>query len=153
MTTQIEDIKKTRIHILNLVTELTVEQLNEIPTGFNNNIIWNLGHLVASQQSISYLRAGLPPFIDEKYFLAYKPGTSPGQFVDSEQVEAIKKIFLTAIDRFGIDYHNNLFTSYPSWTSHYGIGNNNIDDAVNFTLFHEGLHLGYIMALKRLVKK
>jgi len=50
MKKEIERLKKTRIFLLDLIKDLTTEQLNEIPKGFNNNIIWNLGHLIASQQ-------------------------------------------------------------------------------------------------------
>ncbi len=50
MNNKIEKIKKTRRFLLNLVSELSTDQLNEIPPDFNNNIIWNMGHLIAAQQ-------------------------------------------------------------------------------------------------------
>jgi hypothetical protein len=54
-------IKKTRTSLLNMISGLSLEQINKVPEGFNNNIIWNLGHLVSAQQGICYSRSGLSP--------------------------------------------------------------------------------------------
>src|SRR4051812_21232429 len=104
---QIEILKKTRQYLLELVRDLSIEELNEIPPGFNNNIIWNLGHMLASQQGVCYIRSGLKVAIDEKYFLAYKPDTKPSELIDRVQVDAIKNLFLPAIDQLELDYYNN----------------------------------------------
>jgi hypothetical protein len=149
---QIEILKKTREYLLELVRDLSIEELNEIPPGFNNNIIWNLGHMLASQQGVCYVRSGLKVAIDEKYFLAYKPDTKPGEFIDRVQVDAIKSLFLPAIDQLERDYYDNVFANYPAWTNRYGVEHKNIEDTIDFLLFHEGLHLGYIMALKIMVR-
>lgn len=45
-------LRHIRTSVLNLIESLTLKQINEIPAGFNNNIIWNLGHLVATDQRI-----------------------------------------------------------------------------------------------------
>jgi hypothetical protein len=52
MIHQIENIKTLRTTLLTLVENLTINQLNEVPEGFNNNIIWNLAHLTAAQQGV-----------------------------------------------------------------------------------------------------
>jgi len=152
MDIRIEILRKTRVNFLNVIADLTTEQLNEIPPGFNNNIIWNLGHLLATQQSLCYLKAGLKMTINEQYFLNYKPETKPNGFVESTEVEKIKALFISAIGHLESDYNKNVFTSYIPWTNRYGIEITNIDDAIAFVLFHEGIHLGYVMALKRLLK-
>lgn len=94
MNKQIERVKKIRIFLLDVIKDLTPDQLNEIPAGFNNNIIWNLGHLVAAQQGISYARSGQPVFVPAKYMASYKTGTRPEHFVDAEEVEQIKLLLL-----------------------------------------------------------
>ena len=147
-----EILGKTRANFLKVIGDLTIEQLNEIPSGFNNNIIWNLGHLLASQQSLCYLKAGLKMTIDEHYFLNYKPETKPNGFVESSEFEQIKSLFITVVGHLESDYNKNVFANYTPWTNRYGIEIKNIDDALAFVLFHEGLHLGYVMALKRLLK-
>lgn len=152
MHPQIETIRKTREALLNLIKDLTVEELNEIPAGFNNNIIWNLAHLTAAAQGVCYLRAGLKLKIEEKYFLPFKPESKPEQFVCAEEVETIKQMLFSTLNQLEADYQQNVFANYIPWTTRYGVDIKNIDDAISFLPFHEGMHLGYIMALKRVVK-
>ena len=153
METRIETLKKVRLNFLNVLGELTAEQLNEIPKRFNNNIVWNLGHLLASQQGLCYVRAGLKMTIDEQLFLTYKPESKPNGFVDNLEIDRLKELFISAIEQFEIDYNKNMFIGYTQWINRTGIEITNIDDAIAYVLFHEGIHLGYVMALKRLVKK
>ncbi|MFP5042087.1 DinB family protein [Parasediminibacterium sp. JCM 36343] len=153
MEKQIEIIKSTRQALLQFVSDLTVEQLNEIPAGFNNNIIWNLAHLMSSQQGLCYVRSGLPLFVEEKYFESYKPGTKPENVVNSEEIAAIKFLFLSTIEQFQQDYANGAFANYTLFTNRYGVNIASIEDAITFVNFHEGIHFGYIMALKRVVSR
>ncbi|OKS86790.1 DinB family protein [Mucilaginibacter polytrichastri] len=151
MNFPIEIIRKTRVNVLKVVDGLTIEQLNKIPEGFNNNIIWNIAHLVAAQQGICYKRAGLPMLIDENYFNAYKPDSKPEVFVDEAGFEYIKHLLVSTIDQFEVDYNKGIFTNYPAWMSRYNLEIANIDEAISFLPFHEGLHTGYMMALKRAI--
>jgi hypothetical protein len=150
---QIEMVKRTRAYLLNLVKDLSTEQLNLVPHGFNNNIIWNLGHMIAAQQGVCYARAGLKVTIDEAFFLAYKTDTKPTGAADPAEIDRIKAMFLSSIERFEKDYQDHVFSHYIPWTTRYGIELKNIEDVIQFLLYHEGLHLGYIMALRRLVAK
>lgn len=152
MKKEIEQLKKTRIYLLDLLKELSAEQLNEIPLGFNNNIIWNLGHLIVSQQALCYLRASLKPAVDEQYFNDYKPQTKPNLPIEEAEIKRIKTLFLSVLDKLEIDYDQGAFANYITFTTPYGVEITNIDDAIKFIPFHEGLHIGYIMAMKRLLK-
>lgn len=149
MNKAIEILKMPRLSLLKLADELTIEQLNKIPGGFNNNIAWNLAHMVSAQQSLCYKRAGLTPFVDEDFVAAYKPETKPEKFIGTAEIDIIKGLLVSTIDQLAIDLENNLFTNYIPWTTRYGVGINNIDEAVSFLPFHDGLHVGYIMALRR----
>ena len=153
MKKEIKNIKIIREFVVKLTNELTTEQLNEVPEGFSNNIIWNIAHLISAQQGVCYMRSGLPIVTDEKYFSLYKPGTKPEEFLDAEEIDRIKHLLFSTIDRFQLDFDQNVFVNYTTWTTRYGVEITNIDDIVNFLSFHEGLHIGYIMALKRCVKK
>jgi hypothetical protein len=152
MHPQIATIRKTRTALLKLIEDLSIEELNEIPAGFNNNIIWNVAHLTAAQQGVCYFRAGLKmPVITEAYFKAYKPESNPEKLVSAEEVEEIKSLLFATLEQLEKDYQENAFSNYTPWTTRYGVDIKNIDEAIAFLPFHEGLHLGYIMALKRVV--
>ncbi len=48
MNKDIDYIKKARYYLLDGIKDLSADQLNQIPEGFNNNILWNLAHMVAA---------------------------------------------------------------------------------------------------------
>lgn len=151
MKEQIEIIRKIRKFLIESLKELSIEQLNTIPEGFNNNIIWNMGHMIAAQQGICYVRAGLQPPVGQDFFNTYKPGSKPEAKASKEELEKIKELFLSSLDTLENDYEKKIWTTYPSWNTRYDVPISSIDEAIRFLLFHEGLHLGYITALKRIV--
>ena len=153
MNKNIDRLRKTRAVVLKLISDLSLEQVNEIPAGFKNNIAWNFGHMLASQLGLCYIRAGVKPAIDETQIAAYKGGTKPEKPIDAAELEHIKQLFLSSIDQLEKDYESGLLFNYQAFTTALGVEINTIDDAINFLFFHEGLHTGYMMSLKRLVKK
>jgi hypothetical protein len=154
MNNLINHIKKFRIHLLNQIEGLSTEQLNHIPAGFNNNIIWNLGHLIAAQQNVCYIRSGLKITVDDQFFTPYLSGTKPENPAAEKEIIAIKKSFITSIDSFRADYDKKIFQNYtpsPGILKVYDIEVDNIDRAIEYLLFHEGLHAGYILSIKHVI--
>jgi hypothetical protein len=151
MRRSIDIIKQPRLNVLNEISHLSTEQLNKIPEGFNNNIAWNLGHMIAGQQGICYKRSGLDTTVGEVFFHAYKPGTKPEKFIDAEEIAFIKEQLFITLDQLDADLDKGIFINYTSVMTRYGIELNSIDDGVTFLPFHEGLHIGYIMSLRKVV--
>jgi hypothetical protein len=151
ITNTLNTIRTTRRHLLNLLDGLTPEQLNQVPAGFNNNIIWNVAHLISAQQGICYTRAELPVKVDDQYFTPYRPGTKPDTFIVAEEIDQIKKLLISTIDQLETDLNDQIFTNYPQWTTRYGVEITTIEEAVNFLPFHDGMHIGYVMAQKRVL--
>lgn len=151
MIVEIERIKKTRNYLIEGIQEVSADMLNKVPEGFNNNMVWNLAHLIAAQQGICYIRSGRDIVVEEKYVAPYRPGTKPERYVDEDEIVEIKKVLLSSIDKLNEDYERKIFTNYPTWATRYGVEITNIDDAIQFLMFHEGLHCGAIMAIKKLV--
>src|SRR5476651_2655623 len=114
MTKAIEAIKQPRVKILEILKEFSLDQLNEVPTGFNNNILWNLGHMVAAQQGICYTRTGLPRIIDDEFFMAYKPDTKPEKYIDAAEFEKIKTVLFSTLEQLEADLKTDMFANYPT---------------------------------------
>lgn len=87
----IDLIKQTRKAAVEGLTGFTIEQLNKIPAGFNNNIIWNLGHLTAVQEDLCYTKSGLNMNITMEYYEKYKRDSKPEGFITADEFELIKK--------------------------------------------------------------
>lgn len=151
MRTQIEMIRKSRSFLLGLVNDMDDDKLNKVPPGYKNNIIWNMGHLIASQQGLCYVRSNLPIVVDEGYMKLFKTDTKPEGIISSDAIDTIKKLLLPTIDRLESDYKQHMFTSFKPFKNRYGVELQTIEDCINFVNFHEGIHLGYIMALKKMV--
>jgi len=147
-----EIMQATRRFIINHIDSLTTSQLNQVPAGFNNNVIWNLAHMVAAQQGVCYGRNELPMKIDAALFEAYKPGTKPGEMVDGNKIENIKFLLLSTVEELKEDTMKGVFQDFKPWTNRYGIAHNIMDDTLQFLLFHDGLHVGYIMSLIHALK-
>jgi hypothetical protein len=142
-------LRHIRTSVLNLIESLTLKQVNEIPAGFNNNIIWNLGHLVATNQRILYIRSALESPISNEFIGKYQKGTKPELFIEEEEVIEIKRLLLWSIDRLEEDYNKEIFVNYEEWITPYGNTISSFEEALAFLPFHEGLHRGAIIALKR----
>jgi len=146
-------IRQTRINFIHLVEQSTIEELNKVPEGFNNNMIWNFGHIITSQQGLCYTLSGLASKIDPAYINTYKKGTKPERFIGQEEVEDLKKLALSTIDELENDLKNGVFTSYNSFTTSYGVTLNTTQDAVQFFPIHDSYHYGCAWAIKRIINK
>jgi uncharacterized damage-inducible protein DinB len=151
MSQRIDIIKQPRLKTLEAIEALSLDQLNTMLPGFNNNLIWNLGHMVATQHGVIYKRAGLDLPIDETFFDTYKPGTRPERLYTAADLEQIKSLFISTLDNMETDLQTNRFGNYPQWTTRYGAEIHNIDEAVAFLPFHDGLHIGVITAMMKMV--
>ena len=149
----IDTIQATRKLFLTLLECLSIDELNVVPQGFNNNIICNFGHVIVSQQILCYKLAGLPLKIDDTFVSKYSKGTKPETFINDTELIFLKQQAVSLIEELVVDLEKGVFTSYNNYTTSFNVELNSVKDAVKFIAMHEGLHLGYAMALKRIVKQ
>ncbi len=57
---------KNRQIMASFLDSFSLEELNKVPKEFNNNIIWNIAHLVVTQQLLTYNLSGLPMLISDE---------------------------------------------------------------------------------------
>lgn len=141
----------TRKNFLSLIEGLSIDQLNKIPAGFRNNLVWNLGHVMASQQMLCYERCGLPVKADSSLVEAYKPTTFPEPFVDERRLALIKTAVTDTVEILRTDYHAGIFKNYAERQTRFGVLITTIDEAISYVSTHETLHFGYAKALIRMI--
>ncbi len=151
MDTQFEVLKKSRELVLNLIDGLTIEQLHKIPEGFNNNIAWNVAHLVVTQQLLHYKLSGLQCLVSDELIDNYRKGTKPSETFTEEELEEVKELLLGLPDTLKEDFEAGIFTDYTSYKTSTGFVLDSFKTALAFNNMHEGMHLGVIMAMKKLV--
>lgn len=148
-----EVFPNTRAALKKIIENYSLEDLNKIPEGFNNNIIWNIGHVLVTEQVLVYKLSGLQPMVSDDLIGKYRKDSKPQGDTSQAEVDEIKALLFSTIERTKKDYANNAFSGYNEYTvSTTGNTLKNVDDALNFVLFHEGMHMGYILALKRAIK-
>lgn len=145
--------RQTRRNFIELIDSLSIEQLNEIPTGLNNNIAWNFGHIVVTQQLLCYSLAGLSPKMDASLIAKYRKGAKPDDFIDAEEINTLKSLSYSLLDELENDLKTTIFSNYKPYPTSYGFELTNIDDAVSFFAIHESMHYGIALTVKKMVKQ
>jgi hypothetical protein len=146
-----EIIRQTRQNFLSLVEGHSLATINQIPLGFNNNLIWNFGHALASQQLLVYRPAGLALHMDQDLVDKYRRGTKPDGKINAAELYALKSLGMETVDVMEADYAAGKFTQFEPYLTGYGVQLNTVEDALRFVPVHEALHYGYAMALKRVI--
>ena len=100
---------KTRIFFQQILENYNLDQLNKIPEGFNNNIFWNIKHLVVTHKLFSTL-------------------------------EQTKK-----------DYSQGIFNKFNEYMVTTKSTLTRVEEAMEFNNFHDGIHLGYVLAQLRVI--
>ncbi|GAA4275143.1 DinB family protein [Aquimarina gracilis] len=127
----------------------SLEQLNKVPEGFKNNLIWNIAHVVVTQQLLMYKLSGLPMMIDDDMVSKFRKGTKTEDAVSQDEVDQIKSLMFSTLDQTEKDLEAGLFKNFNEYPTSTGFVLKSLDDAMNFNNFHEGIHLGYMLALKK----
>ncbi|HTG56911.1 MAG TPA: DinB family protein [Niabella sp.] len=147
-------IEAARKGFTELIEGLTMEQLNKIPPGFNNNIAWNFGHISVSALALAFKASGVKPAIEIPYFKKYGKGTRPETNIDAEELQALKDYAVTAISMIKESLTSNEFsnaTITPYTTATYGIPMTDIDEIIATIAMHDSLHYGIAQSLSRIV--
>jgi len=151
MRIEFDILKKNRRLILEIIGDLDIEQLNRTPDGFGNNVIWNIAHLVVTQQLLCYNLSGLDMVVSDRMVTNFKKGTAPDRKVSKVDFDTYKKLLIELPIQLEMDYKNDIFKKYHEYTTSLNVKIVDIDSAIGFNNYHEGIHLGAILALRKLV--
>ncbi len=152
MQDQLNILKATRNNYLKQLEGISLEHLNLIPEGFNNNLIWNAAHAVVTQQLLCYAMSGVEVKLPKDIIALYRKGAQPAGAISQAEVDQIKAWLTESIDWLAEDLKNGTFKTFKKYPTSYGYTLTSIEDAVSFNNVHEGMHLGYIIALKKHLK-
>jgi DinB family protein len=140
---------KNRTILNSFLENFSLEKLNKVPEGFNNNIFWNIAHVVVIQQLLVYNLSGLPMLISDTMVTKYKKGAKTENDVTQDEVNELKSLLFSTAEKTKEDYGSDVFKGYSSYTTSTNSTMATVEEAIAFNNFHEGIHLGYILALKK----
>lgn len=143
--------KQERALLERLIEDVNDDALCVVPAGYSNNILWNLGHIAASQQLLTYKLSGLDMYVSDEFVVQFRGGTSPVDWQSTPDIIQIKSFLQELPNRFEEDLEAGLFVEYQGYSTSTGLELKTFEDGVIFNQFHEGIHTGVITALKKLV--
>ena len=144
-------LRATRHKVAEIVDKLSLAQLNTIPEGFNNNLIWNFGHIIITQQLLCYKLSGLECNVQEELLPLYRKGSRPEKPVGQAEFEYLRAKLDETILLLERDLKSGNFESYSAYSTSYGVTLNSSIEAIIFNNVHEALHLGTMTAMRKLV--
>ncbi|MGO4890650.1 DinB family protein [Anaerobacillus sp. MEB173] len=149
---QLDVVRKITI---NEVEGLSEETLNTIPDGFNNNIRWNLGHIYLVQEKFAFYFAGEPMQVPESFDRLFGRGTSPSDWSEElPKLDVLLQMLEDQPKRIQETFQNRLSEQVKEpFTTRSGVTLSTIGEFVNFTMYHEGMHVSAIKLLKRFAEK
>jgi hypothetical protein len=149
---QIFDITRTsRKMVAPFLENYTLEQLNKIPDGYSNNLIWNIGHIVVVQQLLVHKLSDLPMLVSDEMIAKYMKGTKPDHIVTQAEVDEIKALLFKTLDQTEADYSDKKFKNFQEYPTSTGLVLKSTEEAMAFNNFHEGLHIGIMMSIRKFV--
>ena len=151
---QVFDITQTSRKILaQYLDNYTLAQLNKVPAGFNNNLIWNIAHIIVVQQMLVYNLSGLPMMVSPEMVEKYKRGTKPQADVTQQEIDEIKRLLFETIAHTKSDFEQNRFatTAYNTFTTQMGFTLKTAAEAMQFNYYHEAMHVGMMMGIRKFV--
>lgn len=145
---------KTREQFIALIRSLSIDELNKVPEGYRNNIIWNFGHIVVTTLALCYQRTGLNPDLTIPFQEDFAKGTAPQRTYTSSEVERLVEVSISSINELITDYKTGNLNKIQSFsTQTYGLELKSIEDVILTCLMHDNLHYGYALAQNKSLKK
>jgi uncharacterized damage-inducible protein DinB len=146
----LQQLEDYRNGTLGSIEDISEEEADIVPEGFNNNIRWNLGHIFIDQylwiQHLTKEKIDIP----ESYLDLFNFGTKPSDWNGNiPSLETLRKQLSEQISFIKQNYADKLEIEYPATES----GMHTIAQVLVRTIFHEGLHMGAILAIKRNIQK
>ena len=141
----------TRHHMLREIEGLSHEDMLVIPEGRDDNVLWNVGHLLCSLSRLTYVFSGHPLPIPEGYLELFGKGTSARNWTGDPDPAEVLERFKALPAQIEADYLAGHFTEYKALQITPDDTIASVEEAVAFHCFHEGLHIGMIITLKELL--
>lgn len=146
-----KNYRAMRFYAWDVVKDLTDAQMNVIPPGAVNNMLWNLGHVIADECNMLYTPSGLPSPLPPEYTGLFDPETSPRGWAEPPKVQEVREQAQALGKRVEGDYKAGVFRRFEAYALGESFRLNTIEEAIAYCALHESMHIGVNITLKRIV--
>lgn len=143
------NIELTKSYFIKNVDGIQEDLANIQPEGFNNNILWHIGHVLTTTESLVFGFPKKSSHLPANYMELFARGTKPADWqgdvpsvsvLSSQLKEQVTRLKEIPADKLTVKLKEPF------------LGQETVGELVNFALFHENLHLGHIQAMKRVIE-
>lgn len=150
--TLIDQTLSERQMLVKLFKSIPLEQADTMPPTWKNNARWQAGHLIITPALLTHGIMREPLGVPEEYRKWFAKGTSPADW-GTDPVPNYRDLcddLVPSIGRLIENLRHRLDEAFlePYTTSVGGVLHSPAQ-ALNYSMFHDGVHLGMTMALKR----
>ncbi|TYP72028.1 DinB family protein [Paenibacillus methanolicus] len=146
-----KQLRFVRDSTIKQVKEMSEEEARTVPRGFNNNILWNLGHILLVHEKFSFALANEKMELPKHFAEVFAPGTKPEHW--GTQVPSLAEILLLLsmqIERTGQTLEHRLEEKLEEpFVTSAGLELLAVKECLSFCIYHEGMHFAAIKAIKQ----
>jgi hypothetical protein len=139
----------TRGFFIETVESVSKEIVNVQPEGFNNTILWHVGYVLMITEGVVAYPHHITTHLPATYIELFDRGTSPTEW----------KGDVPSVDKLILQLKGQLFCLQQIPSERLDdklekpfMGLENFGDFASLVLLHEGIHIGLIEAMKRVVE-
>lgn len=141
-------IELHRSRTLAIVAELSENQADVVPRGFNNNIRWHLGHILSTQERFAFLFIGEHLSLPQELMNLFLNGTKPADWQAAPpDLPSLLRLLEEQPGRIRERLQGRLEEQLTAPFKEFS----RLDEVLLFGSCHEAMHAGYMMALKKAV--
>lgn len=149
----LEQVQFVRKNTLKLASALEDYVLNEVPKGFNNNILWNLGHIYVVHENLIFKASGQETVYPDGFVECFAAKTSPKDWGSSVPTkETIVSYLEEQSQRMTRAFENKLEEAIPNPITFPGFEMTTVGDLLHFGMVHETMHTTTAKLYNQLLK-
>ena len=92
---------------------LSEEAYFNMPQSFDNNIAWNLGHIIVTQQALHYRLSGQPTLTNKEDVAMFKTESSPAEWTSRPDIERLLGLLVETGPKLQDDYAAGAVYHFP----------------------------------------
>ena len=147
----LDRIVAARGHLLRVADGVPAERWTVTPPGFSNNVLWNVAHVVVTLELLAYGRSSLDLGAPPALVAQTRKGTSPSDWTAPPDRDAVLALARSSPQRIARDLADGRFRAFEPYDTSAGVHLDSLADALAFDLYHEGMHAGTVLSLRRVL--
>lgn len=137
-----EHLAFVRTQTLNLVRNVPDDIAEMIPSGMNNHVKWNMGHVLFTLERFAFGVNGESMHLPEHYTELFRTGSKPREISAAwPSMHELVELLAVQVDRIEHRYAMHLHDTVLSpYTNSKGLKLTRVEEFLSFCLYHEGMH-------------